>query len=71
MTVEQQHFLNKLEVALAAMIWDGHTKWAKAWGLVVEWLERDEPEVAVLEGEALGIDEGTLNAIRKIFDVRY
>lgn len=71
MTSEQQHFLNKLELALAHMSFDGHTKWANAWSKVIEWLNREEPEIAVLEGENLGIDKRTLDCIREKFDIRY
>lgn len=71
MTVEQQNFLNRLEIALAKMVFDGYNpNTTKALGSVVEWLDKDEPVIAVLEGETLGIDKETLDCIRKVFDVR-
>jgi hypothetical protein len=70
MTVQQQWFLNQLELALAKMAFDGY-KDTKGLGAIVEWLDRDEPAIAVLEGEHYGVANETLNCIRKVFDVRY
>jgi hypothetical protein len=70
MTKVQLELLDKLEFAIASMVHDGKYKWATALNTVVEPLQNNEPVIAVLEGESIGLSEKTLDIIRKTFDVR-
>lgn len=66
----QLEYLDNLEFVLANMVYDGRKKWAQALGPVVEWLQKGEPVMAVLEAEAVGLDDRVLNKMRNVFDVR-
>jgi hypothetical protein len=70
LTIAQKQLIFKLEISLANMVYEGHIKWAKALSPIIEWLHKNEPVIAILEGEALGLDEKTLNSLRIIFDVK-
>lgn len=70
MTQIQLDYLDKLEVALATMVFDGHKKWAMAFGPVVEWLQRGEPVTAVLEADYVGLSPAVIETLSNMFDVR-
>jgi hypothetical protein len=69
-TEEQKILLNNLELALAGMVFDNNP-WSKPWGKIIEYLQNEEPEIAVLEGESYNVDKETLDEIKKTFDIRY
>lgn len=71
MTIEQQKFMDTLEMALMHLVHNKQERLAKALGLIYDLLERDEAAIAVLEGEAMELDQGLLDRIRELFDVRY
>jgi hypothetical protein len=70
-TQEQIKLLNKLELALANMIYDRYIYWANCWAIIIEHLRKGESAVAVLEAENLMVDKEVLEEIRKTFDIRY
>lgn len=71
MTVEQQHYITKIEFAIASLVRDGEKKLARALDRVHHWLDNEEVEIAVLEAECMGFREEDLNYMRKLFDVRW
>jgi hypothetical protein len=69
---EKTDLVEKLELALASLIHDNKDeKLAIALGAVVEWLHKNEFVIAVLEAEALGLDDKIVNHMRRVFDVRW
>jgi hypothetical protein len=69
MTPAQQKLLDTLELAVAHLSFNGEKELAAALAPVCEWLDKGEPVIAVLEGEALGLDQSTLQCIRETFEV--
>jgi hypothetical protein len=71
LNVEQQYFLNKLEEAVAKLTFNGKFEEAEGVAKVVEYLQNDESVMAYLEGEASGVNPAVLNALKKLFGIRY
>jgi hypothetical protein len=70
MTVEQEDFLNKLENALAHLVHNGNNKWAKALAPVIDFLDKEEFVMAVLEAEAANLPPQLIENLRKTYNVK-
>ena len=71
MNDEQKKLLAQLELGLANLVHDKQDELAKPLGIIVEYLQKGEPVIAVLEGEAMNFSSQILDCIRKTFDVRW
>ena len=67
----QQEFLNKIEIAVAQLCFEGKNKEAKLLAAVADFLDKEESVMAYLEGEAGGLDPRVLAVMKNLFEIRW
>lgn len=70
MNQAQEDFIGKLHLALARCVHDGHNEWAEALSKILEYLDKNEYVIAVLESENIGFDDEIVEALRTTFNVK-
>lgn len=71
MTIDQQNFLESLEITLAGLVHGGYSKEAEVLAPIVDLVDKEEFVIAYLEAEASGMDARFLNRLKEVYDVRW
>ncbi len=67
----QKKIVENLELVLASLIHDGKVELATKLEMVVNWFHKNEPVIAVLEAQSMGVPDNIVQQMKEAFNVLY